>query len=103
MSLPGFKVSCTEDPPAVIGNFPYYDPQVGIFLGYLEVLGVTFCAFIERSVQGETTRKSTWSAYSMLCFCLLISSATSNIALAYINYPTKVVFRSCKVNDLHII
>lgn len=33
----------------------------------------------------------------MLCFCLLISSATSNIALAYINYPTKVVFRSCKL------
>lgn len=33
----------------------------------------------------------------MLTFCLLISSATSNIALAYINYPTKVVFRSCKL------
>lgn len=33
----------------------------------------------------------------MLCLCLLISSATSNIALNYINYPTKVVFRSCKL------
>lgn len=36
-------------------------------------------------------------AYFKLCLCLLISSATSNIALAYINYPTKVVFRSCKL------
>lgn len=61
------------------------------------MLGVTICAFIERTVQGETARKSPWSAYSMLCFCLLISSATSNFSLAYINYPTKVVFRSCKV------
>ena len=26
-----------------------------------------------------------------------MSSATSNIALSYINYPTKVVFRSCKL------
>ena len=33
----------------------------------------------------------------MLCLCLLVSSATSNIALQYINYPTKVVFRSCKL------
>ena len=27
----------------------------------------------------------------------MVSSATSNIALSYINYPTKVVFRSCKL------
>jgi adenosine 3'-phospho 5'-phosphosulfate transporter B3 len=33
----------------------------------------------------------------MLCFCLLVSSATSNLALDYINYPTKVIFRSCKL------
>lgn len=33
----------------------------------------------------------------MLCLCLLVSSATSNFALGYINYPTKVVFRSCKL------
>jgi adenosine 3'-phospho 5'-phosphosulfate transporter B3 len=77
MSLPGFKV--------------------GIFLGYLEVLGVSVCAFVERKYVGETLRRSPWSSYMMLCFCLLISSATSNIALAYINYPTKVVFRSCKL------
>ena len=77
MSLPGFNI--------------------GIFLGYLEVLGVTVCSYVERRVEGETIKKAPWSAYYMLCFCLLISSATSNIALAYINYPTKVVFRSCKL------
>jgi solute carrier family 35 (adenosine 3'-phospho 5'-phosphosulfate transporter), member B3 len=71
--------------------------QVGVFLGYLEVLGVTVCSFVERKCYGDTTRKASWSSYMMLCFCLLISSATSNIALAYINYPTKVVFRSCKL------
>ena len=77
MSLPGFKV--------------------GVMLGYLEVLGVAICSFVERRVSNETGRRSPWSAYFMLCFCLLISSATSNIALQYINYPTKVVFRSCKL------
>lgn len=77
MSLPGFRI--------------------GVFLGYLEVLGVTVCAAIERRVSGETERLSPWSSYFALCVALLISSATSNIALAYINYPTKVVFRSCKL------
>ena len=83
MSLPGFKI--------------------GVFLGYLEVLGVAVCSFIERRFVGETVRRSPWSSYWMLCFCLLISSATSNIALGYINYPTKVVFRSCKLIPTMII
>eukprot|EP01035_Chromulina_nebulosa_P018320 gene18320-24009_t len=83
MTLPGFKV--------------------GVFLGYLEVLGVAICSFFERRFYGETIRKAPWSTYFMLCFCLLISSATSNIALAYINYPTKVVFRSCKLIPTMII
>ena len=71
--------------------------QVGVFLGYLEVLGVAICSYIERLWIGETIRKAHWSQYVMLCLCLLVSSATSNIALQYINYPTKVVFRSCKL------
>ena len=83
MSLPGFKV--------------------GVLLGYLEVLGVACCSFFERRYHGETVRRAPWSAYFMLCFCLLISSAMSNIALSYINYPTKVVFRSCKLIPTMII
>lgn len=50
-----------------------------------------------RKIKNETTRTAPWSTYIYLCFCLLVSSATSNIALNYINYPTKVIFRSCKL------
>lgn len=74
-----------------------------MFLGYLEVLGVAVCSYVERTTMGETTRKASWTSYTMLCFCLLVSSATSNIALAYINYPTKVVFRSCKLIPTMVI
>lgn len=63
----------------------------------MEVLGVAIMSSLERRYFNDTQRKASWSSYLMLCFCLLISSATSNIALAYINYPTKVVFRSCKL------
>jgi solute carrier family 35 (adenosine 3'-phospho 5'-phosphosulfate transporter), member B3 len=72
-------------------------------LGYLEVFGVAVCSYVERTAQGDTSRKASWYSYGLLCFCLVVSSATSNIALAYINYPTKVVFRSCKLIPTMII
>lgn len=111
MHLPGFKVCRVENkdrPPQPISlallHSPFPSPifsclftQIGVVLGYLEVLGVTICSAMERKYFGETQRKASWSSYLMLCLCLLISSATSNIALAYINYATKVVFRSCKL------
>ena len=37
------------------------------------------------------------SAYPFLTACLLASSSLGNMSLNYINYPTKVVFRSCKL------
>lgn len=83
MTLPGFKI--------------------GVVLGYLEVLGVVICTYGERHYYGDYNKRAPWTVYFGLCFCLLISSATSNIALAYINYPTKVVFRSCKLIPTIII
>lgn len=70
----------------------------GIMLGYFEVLGVAVCSFIERRcIVKEVGRKAPLSAYPLLTMCLLSSSALSNISLNYINFPTKVVFRSCKL------
>lgn len=42
-------------------------------------------------------RKAPLSVYPFLTLCLLGSSALSNVSLNYINFPTKVVFRSCKL------
>lgn len=70
----------------------------GVMLGYLEVLGVTICSFLERRcVARETQRVAPISAYPLLTICLLSSSSLSNLSLNYINFPTKVVFRSCKL------
>jgi solute carrier family 35 (adenosine 3'-phospho 5'-phosphosulfate transporter), member B3 len=41
--------------------------------------------------------KAQWRDYGLLTAILLMSSGFSNTALGYINYPTKVVFRSCKL------
>jgi adenosine 3'-phospho 5'-phosphosulfate transporter B3 len=48
-------------------------------------------------VAQETERVAPISAYPLLTSCLLASSALSNMSLNYINFPTKVVFRSCKL------
>jgi adenosine 3'-phospho 5'-phosphosulfate transporter B3 len=42
-------------------------------------------------------RVAPMSAYPLLMGCLMTSSALSNMSLNYINFPTKVVFRSCKL------
>ena len=72
----------------------------GIVLGFLEVLGVTVCTFVERALTltvTERERKAPIKAFVLLTLCLLSSSSLSNLSLNFINYPTKVVFRSCKL------
>lgn len=80
------------------------DFNFGVMLGYLEVLGVTICSLLERKfIARETHRVAPLSAYPLLTFCLLSSSSLSNLALNYINFPTKVVFRSCKLIPTMIV
>ena len=70
----------------------------GMFIGYLDVCGLTICTYIEALTRSESIkRKAPWPHYLALSVCLLVSSLCANVALDYINYPTKVVIRSCKV------
>jgi adenosine 3'-phospho 5'-phosphosulfate transporter B3 len=54
-------------------------------------------------VAKEVGRVAPISAYPLLTGCLLASSSLSNLALNYINFPTKVVFRSCKLIPTMIV
>ena len=91
----------------------------GWMLGYLEVLGVTVMSYLEmtlnegggrmlqaspKSISESISRPNKFvmtaagiKPYLFVAGCLMASSSLSNIALNYINYPTKVVFRSCKL------
>ena len=76
----------------------------GVMLGWMEVLGVTLCSGLERSSipfigngEGRQQRMAPWQAYPPLTICLLMSSSFASWSLNYINFPTKVVFRSCKL------
>ncbi len=64
----------------------------------MEYFRVAICSSVERRyIAKETGRVAPLSAYPLLTFCLFASSSLSNLSLNYINYPTKVVFRSCKL------
>lgn len=70
----------------------------GMMLGYMEVLGVAVCSFFERKyIAKENGHKAPLKSYTFLTLCLMTSSALSNMSLNFINFPTKVIFRSCKL------
>lgn len=76
----------------------------GVMLGWMEVVGVTTCSFIERTqIAKESGRVAPISAYPLLTLCLVASSSLSNMSLNFINFPTKVVFRSCKLIPTMVI
>lgn len=70
---------------------------LGSILGYMEVFGVLVFSYLERYLVGQFTRSVKVASYMQLTLCLLGSSYLSTVGLDYINYPTKVVFRSCKL------
>lgn len=77
-----------------------------IMLGYTEVCGVLVFSYLERVfVAGEPglERRAPLSSYPLLTGCLFLSSSLCNMSLSYINFPTKVVFRSCKLVPTMII
>jgi adenosine 3'-phospho 5'-phosphosulfate transporter B3 len=77
-----------------------------IMLGYAEVIGVLVFSYLERihiAREPGFHRVAPLRAYPLLTGCLFASSSLCNMSLSYINFPTKVVFRSCKLVPTMII
>ena len=74
----------------------------------MEMLGTCFFSGLERATKktsetpgsctlgdghaDEKNRQSLWLDYAIVVGCLMSSSSLSNIALNYINFPTKASF-----------
>lgn len=77
-----------------------------LMLSYAEVLGVAGLSYLERvhlTREGGLARVAPLRSYPLLTACLFASSCLSNWSLSYISFPTKVVFRSCKLVPTMII
>ena len=77
-----------------------------IMLGFAECMGVLIFSYLERVYVAKERgfhRVAPLRAYPLLTLCLFASSSLCNMSLSYINFPTKVVFRSCKLVPTMII
>jgi adenosine 3'-phospho 5'-phosphosulfate transporter B3 len=77
-----------------------------IMLGYAEVTGVLLFSYLERihiAKERGFTHVAPLKAYPLLTLCLFASSALCNMSLSHISFPTKVVFRSCKLVPTMVI
>eukprot|EP00494_Astrolonche_serrata_P028969 UN29236 len=67
-------------------------------LALFEIYGLTTGLVIERYLtSGMPPATGNTKDYLFISILLLISSGTSNLSLSYVNFPTKVIFRSSKL------
>lgn len=71
--------------------------QFGWFLtlvqfGFYSVFGI-----VETSFKNDKSRKIPLKTYSLLAFLTVATMGLSNTSLKYLNYPTQVIFKCCKL------
>lgn len=60
--------------------------------GYYAIFG-----FVERKIERSSRRMIPIKVYSVLAFLTLGTMGLSNSSLGYLNYPTQVIFKCCKL------
>lgn len=70
----------------------------GWFLTLIQFAYYTIFGYFERSVQQQAgARKIPMKTYALLAFLTLGTMGLSNSSLGYLNYPTQVIFKCCKL------
>ncbi|KAJ8970636.1 hypothetical protein NQ317_000166 [Molorchus minor] len=69
----------------------------GWFLTLVQFGFYTIFGFIEIKVKNISTRKIPMQTYFLLAFLTLGTMGFSNASLGYLNYPTQVIFKCCKL------
>lgn len=70
------------------------------FFGYMTLMSsltLVACGQLERILTGDTKRVGTIRQYLKLSLLTLTGTQCTNWALAYLNYPTRVLFKSSKL------
>ncbi|ELU03367.1 hypothetical protein CAPTEDRAFT_169370 [Capitella teleta] len=70
----------------------------GWYLTLLQFALYTCFSFAENQVcKGDRTRKIPLKMYMLIAFLTVATMGLSNSSLGYLNYPTQVIFKSCKL------
>lgn len=70
----------------------------GWFLTLIQFAYYTFFGFFERKLEMHNPKRNIpLRTYSLLAFLTLGTMGLSNSSLSYLNYPTQVIFKCCKL------
>jgi adenosine 3'-phospho 5'-phosphosulfate transporter B3 len=83
-------------------QLPGFD-QFSWFLTLVQFFFYALFAFGESVMRNERQRKIPIKSYLLIAFLTVATMGLSNGSLPYLNYPTQVMFKCCKVNDPYFI
>lgn len=70
----------------------------GWFLTLIQFGYYTFFGFFERKLEGTSPQRTIpLKTYGLIAFLTLGTMGLSNSSLSYLNYPTQVIFKCCKL------
>ncbi|VDL78886.1 unnamed protein product [Nippostrongylus brasiliensis] len=69
----------------------------GMYLTLVQFLIYSFCGWAEGSFYHETVRRIPMRIYFLLAFFTVATMGLSNASVGYLNYPTQVIFKCCKL------
>ncbi|CAG9561007.1 unnamed protein product [Danaus chrysippus] len=70
---------------------------VSLYITLIQFLITTALSYVESMVRIPIKRKVPIKTYALLAALTLGTMSLSNLALSYLNYPTQLIFKSCKL------
>ncbi|KAJ1346347.1 flavodoxin-like fold protein, variant 2 [Parelaphostrongylus tenuis] len=69
----------------------------GMYLTLFQFIIYSVCGYTERLLYSENERKIPLKIYYLLAFFTVATMGLSNASVGYLNYPTQVIFKCCKL------
>eukprot|EP00080_Pristionchus_pacificus_P017906 PDM77926.1 pst-2 [Pristionchus pacificus] len=69
----------------------------GWYLTLLQFIIYSTCGYLEGAMYHDTERKLPMRIYVILAFFTVATMGLSNASIGYLNYPTQVIFKCCKL------
>ncbi|KAK4024264.1 adenosine 3'-phospho 5'-phosphosulfate transporter 2 [Daphnia magna] len=69
----------------------------GLYVTFIQFILYSFFAMVESHCKNDTERRIPVPTYIIISFLTVGTMTMSNLSLEYLNYPTQVIFKSCKL------
>ncbi|KAI8426422.1 hypothetical protein MSG28_005265 [Choristoneura fumiferana] len=70
---------------------------VSLYITFIQFVITAALSYVESLIRNPIKRKVPLKTYALLAALTLGTMALSNLALSYLNYPTQLIFKSCKL------